>query len=119
MASNIHYEYDAEINGYIVRMPAFVRFDSLNEWFEMFNRELSSIPSNQPLVLLIDTNEHKFESIQCLKSLREFFINNKVVKKSGVKAAFVGPGQYMEPHIKSDLEAYFDSFDEAYSWLKK
>lgn len=71
------------------------------------------------IVLLIDTNLHQFESVQCLKGLRDFLTMNPVIQSRKVKAAFVKPENVMPSHIKSEFEAYFHSYDEAYKWLER
>jgi len=118
MNKNIRIKYDEDISGYIVDMPEFITLSSIDEWIERFGIELNSIPPGQHVVMLVNTNQHKFESIQCLKRLREFFTNNPVIRSNGVKIAFVQPRQYREPHEKSKTEAYFESSKEAYEWLK-
>lgn len=68
--------------------------------------------------VLFDTNKHNFESIQCLKSLREYLTDNTVLKSRFSRAALVAPEKFMVPIIKSEVEAYFDDFEQAYKWLK-
>lgn len=55
----------------------------------------------------LDTNKHQFESIQCLKNIREFFVTNPVIQSNGVKAAFVQSYEYMRSHVKSENEPPF------------
>lgn len=62
---------------------------------------------------------HQFESIQCLKSLRDFFTQQPVIQSNGIKVAFVQPANIIPPQIKSESEAWFENFDEACNWLKK
>ena len=69
--------------------------------------------------MLIDTNKHEFESIQCLKLLREFFTTNVVIQTNVGKVAFVQPKNYRGPHVVSEIEAYFESTEEAYKWLEE
>jgi len=119
MNGNIQVSYDDKISGYVVRMPEFVSLRAIEEWRKNFSFEFKSLPSSQRVIVLIDTNRHEFESIQCLKSLRDFFTTNAEIKSNGVKTAFVQPGNIMDPHIKSDIEGYFENYDEAYKWLKE
>ena len=119
MRQNIQTRFDESINGYVVSMPELISFEAINEWRESINKELKSLQNNQKVVILIDTNKHQFESIQCLKSIRELFTNNEVIQSNGVKAAFVQPQSYMEPHIKSESEAYFDNVSSAFKWLQE
>ncbi|NOZ51975.1 MAG: hypothetical protein GXP08_02345 [Gammaproteobacteria bacterium] len=84
-----------------------------------FNQELKSISQHQVIVMLMDTNQHHFESVQCLKSLRDFFSTSPVIQSNGVKVAFVQPENVMQPHVKSASDAYFTDYDKAYQWLEK
>lgn len=119
MNGAIQIKFDEKLNGYIIRMPAFISLKSIEEWKRQFALNLKSLPLTQKIVLLIDTNRHEFESIQCLKNIRDFFTSNYVIQSNVVKVAFVQPNSYMAPHIKSEIEAYFDSIEEAYKWLKE
>jgi len=118
MNRNIQVSFDKKINGYIISMPEFISLDSIEEWMHKFELDLKSLPLSQRVVMLIDTNKHEFESIQCLKSLHEFFTSNSVIQSNIVKVAFVRPKSYGEPLVKSELEAYFESVEEAYKWLE-
>jgi len=118
MNRNIQVSFDNKINGYIIRMPEFISLNSIEEWTHKFELDLKTLPLGQRVVMLIDTNKHEFESIQCLKNLREFFTSSSLIQSNIVKVAFVRPKSYGEPHVKSDLEAYFESVEEAYKWLE-
>jgi len=119
MNNNIQVSYDKNINGYVVKMPEFVSLITIEEWRNKFALYLKFLPLSQKFAMLIDTNKHEFESIQCLKSLRDFFTANAEVQSKCVKVAFVQPKSYMEPCIKSEIEGYFENFEEAYKWLEK
>ncbi len=119
MKDNVRFKFDEKINGYVITMTDFVSLAAIEEWKKRFDIELKSIPFSQKIVMLIDTGKHEFESIQCLKSLREFFTTNSVIQSNGVKAAFVQPKNYIEPHVKSEFEAYFEKSDDAYKWLEE
>jgi len=118
MQYNIQTKYDKLIKGYVVSMPESISLVAIEEWKESIGTDLRLLPNNQKVVMLIDTNKHQFESIKCLKILRELFTNNEVLQSNGVKAAFVQPQSHMEPHIKSEHEAYFDNVSSAYKWLQ-
>lgn len=119
MEDRIEINFDNRINGYVVTMPDSVTADMIEEWKDRFDQELKTIRHSNNLVLLFDTNAHNFESIQCLKSLREYFEDNKVLTSSFARVALVAPAKYTAPEIKSEVEAYFDNFEEAYKWLKE
>jgi hypothetical protein len=119
MDNKIEFKFDIKINGYVVTMPDFVTLDMIEEWKVRFDRELKTIRSSNKFALIFDTNKHNFESIQCLKILREYLTDNKVLKSSFSRAALVAPAKFMAPNIKSEVEAYFDNFEEAYKWLKE
>jgi len=119
MEDRIEINFDNRINGYVVTMPAFVTLDLIEEWKDRFDQELKTIRNSNDFVLLFDTNRHNFESIQCLKSLREYLTDNKVLKSSFSRMALVAPAKFMAPKIKSEIEAYFDNLEQAYKWLKE
>lgn len=119
MTDGIQVKFDEKLKGYIVSMPDFISLGAIEEWKDRFDNDFKSIPTGQDVMLLIDSNQHQFESIQCLKSLREFFANNSVIQTNNVKVAFVQPANFVEPQIKSEREAYFESFEEAYEWLRE
>ncbi len=119
MAHYIQIKFDDSICGFVVGMPELITLEAIEEWKESMGNYLESLPLNQEVVMLIDTNKHQFESIQCLKSIREFFATNPVIQSNGVKAAFVQPNDYIKPHIKSENEAYFDNCLAAFKWLQE
>ena len=119
MEDRIEIKFDKRLNGYVVTMPDFVTFKMIEEWKERFDKVLTTIPDVNKLALLVDTNRHNFESIQCLKSLRDYFTSHTVLKSNFLRVAFVAPANFMEPVVKSWVEAYFDSFELAYRWLEE
>lgn len=116
MSSNITTKYDDEINAFVVRMPDFITFSDLSQWKADFLLALNGINEQNKAAILIDTNSHQFESIDCLKLLRELSREPKVSRCIS-RAAFVGPSEYREPEIIDDAEGYFSNFEEAYRWL--
>ena len=119
MEDRIEIKFDKRINGYVVTMPDFVTLDIIEEWKDRFDQELKTIRNSNNYALLIDTNKHNFESIQCLKSLREYLTDSTILKSIFSRAALVSPAKFMAPIIKSEVEAYFDNLDDAYKWLKE
>jgi hypothetical protein len=117
MKDSIQVKFDEELKGYGISMPDIVSISAIEEWTDRFGSDLRTTSPGQKTILLIDTNQHQFESIQCLRILRDFFANISAIKSNGVKVAFVQPANFVEPQIKSDREAYFESFEEAYEWL--
>ena len=119
MENKIEFNLDIRINGYVVTMPDFVTLDMIEEWKVRFDRELKTIRRSNKYAFIFDTNKHNFESIQCLKILREYLTDNKVLKSRFSRAALVAPAKFMAPSIKSEVEAYFDNLEQAYKWLEK
>jgi hypothetical protein len=119
MEDRIEIHFDKRINGYVVTMPGFVTLDMIEEWKYRFDQELKTKRNSDNFALLFDTNKHNFESIQCLKSLREYLADNTVLKSRFSRVALVAPARFMAPIIKSEAEAYFDNFEQAYKWLKE
>lgn len=97
-------------------MPEFIALNVLVQWKTEFLASLSEIKEQDKAGVLIDTNSHQFESIECLKLLRELF-SEPQIKRCISRAAFVGPSRYIEPEIINYTEGYFLSFEEAYRWL--
>jgi len=116
MSPHIETRYDSEINAYIVRMPDFISFNDLKQWKDEFLSSLNEIKGQEKSAILLDTNNHQFESVKCLKLLRELFAEPQV-KHCIKRTAFVGPSQYREPEIIDFTEGYFSNYEEAYRWL--
>ncbi len=114
----IIYKFDKKINGYLIIMPNFVTVKMIEQWKKQFDKELKIAQNNSHYSLLIDTNKHKFESIQCLKSLRDYLSYLSDSQNNLVRAAFVSPPNFRTPQITSEFEAYFDDYEKAYQWLK-
>ena len=119
MQNRIEFNFDKRINGYVVTMPDYVTSEMIEEWKDRFDQGLETIRSSNKFALIFDNNKHHFESIQCLKILREYLTDNKVLKSGFSRTALVAPAKFMTPHIKSEVEAYFDNLERAYKWLEK
>ena len=119
MAEHIEMKFDSEINAFIVSMPELITHSALKIWNKEFLKLLCERASNEKAALLLDTNKHDFESIECLKLLRELLSNERQVRESISKVAFVQPRQYREPEIISPVEAYFSQFEEAHNWIRQ
>ncbi len=70
-ASIIQTRFDAGLDAFVVKFPEFVTLSCLRDWGDVFLLELESHSNN--VALLLDTNQHNFESVECLKWLRSFF----------------------------------------------
>lgn len=119
MQDRIQTQFDEKINGYVVSMPEHISLEAIEEWKQSISSCLESLSKGQQVVLLVDTNMHQFESIQCLQGIRGVFVTNPVIQSNGVTVAFVQPYEYMKPHIKSENEAYFDDCSTAFKWLQE
>jgi hypothetical protein len=117
MTCHITTKYDAEIGVFIICLPEFITFTELKQWKAEFLSSLKDIKDNIKRAILIDTNTHQFESIACLKLLRDL-CNEPQVKSCISRTAFVSPSQYRKPEMVSATEGYFSSFEEAYNWLR-
>jgi len=109
----------SEIRALIVRMPALITLNMLNDWSAQLLYMLNECAEGEKITLLLDMNTHNFESIECLKYLREFLSCNQQIKNIVSRAAFVQPEQYRKPEIVSSEEAYFSKFEDAYYWIKQ
>jgi hypothetical protein len=119
MSNNIQVLYNEKISGHVIQISEFVSLNALEEWKKRVGLDLKSLPFGQRVVMLMDTNRHEFESLQYLKKLRDFFTTNVVIQSNGIKVASVQPKIYLEPHIISKVEAYFESVEEVYKWLEE
>ncbi|MFC1609879.1 hypothetical protein ACFL6C_02885 [Myxococcota bacterium] len=115
MSQRISIRYDVPLRRYVISMPDHVTLAAIEDLTERFLSALGTHDAEYGL--LIDTNKHNFESIACLKALREM-LEAPQVATSCLAVAFVAPRQYREPHIASDQEGYFDEVDATHAWLK-
>jgi O-6-methylguanine DNA methyltransferase len=118
LEQHIQTTYDKNINALVVKMPELITFKELEAWKDRFLLSLKNAKQYKNLALLLDTNRHQFESIVCLKLLRNILSENEI-KSHISKVAMVQPEQYKEAKIYNASEAYFSSFEDAYDWLSK
>ncbi len=107
--------FDDSINVFIVSMPSYIDLEELNIWSQHFLKNLEK--RAEKVGLLLDTNLHEFESVECLKFLRQFLAKESLIKSRISRVAFVQPLKYRQPEIVSDIEAYFSNVEEAHKWL--
>lgn len=119
MGKHINTEFDNKLNAFIVLMPEYITFNELCRWEKEFLKSLRARAGNEKVALLMDTNKHQFESIECLKLLWNLFSEELKAKDYISKVAFVGPVQYREPEIINPTEAYFSHYEEAHNWLRQ
>ncbi len=111
----ISLKFDTEIKCFVVIFPELVTLQSLKRWGQQFVDELNG---KEGVGLLIDTGPHNFESIDCLKWLKEFLTQVPEVGQSIKRVAFVSPAHYRQPEIVNSREAYFSDISDARIWLK-
>ncbi|MCU7924358.1 MAG: hypothetical protein KZQ88_16840 [Candidatus Thiodiazotropha sp. (ex Dulcina madagascariensis)] len=114
---SIKTKYDEEIGGYRVYMPEYIAIRALETWANEFGEALEEREVPQAFSLLLDINKHDFESIECLKYLRDFLYKLNQMQEGLTKIAFVQPVKYKVPGIVSRNEAYFSNMLEAETWL--
>jgi hypothetical protein len=113
----IRTEFDANINSYMVTFPSFVTLEALQIWGAAFSVELGRQSGLSDL--LLDTNTHDFESIECLKWLNDFFRKELNIAATIRRVAFVQPKKYRNPEIINASVAYFEKVKDAREWLKR
>ncbi len=113
---HIHTSYRRDIKSHVVSLPSGVSHNALKKWSREFIRELQLRPGKAGL--LFNAGDHDFESIDCLKLLKDLFTKNRAIKKSINRVAFVQPIQYRNPEVVSDLVAYISAEQKAIGWLK-
>lgn len=114
--SVIQTRFDAGLDAFVVEFPEFVTLNYLRQWGESFLLELEG--HSNDVALLIDTNQHNFESVDCLKWLRTFLMGEPTAKSNICRVAFIQPPEYRRPEVVNDEEAYFTSTKEARRWLQ-
>ena len=107
-------ETSKEADCLIVRFPEYITLDCLESWSGKFK---TSLVGKAGLSLLLDTNLHNFDSVECLKWLRKFLTQENVVIQAIDKVAFVQPEAYRQSEVVSDSEAYFNNIIRARKWL--
>ena len=118
MKDEIELKYDKEIKVYTVSFPEHITYESLSKWRIKFHEILDARPHPNSELLLLDSNKHDFESLECLKFLREI-LNQLANLENGIhKIAFIQPAHYRKPEIISNNEAYFANTDDAKVWLR-
>ena len=110
-------EYDGALQGFIIRFPDWVTLAALKDWGARFDRDLTALKSSGQYVVLIATGKHAFESVACLRYMREYLSTSHTIRKWIRKAAFIAPKKYMPPHVKNCSEAYFNEYSDGYTWL--
>jgi hypothetical protein len=113
----IESKYDEAMGAYLVSFPEHVSYEALSKWSIEFQEMLVSRGHQKPEALLLDSNKHDFESIECLKFLREILTQLASMKNGICKIAFVQPANYRKSEVVDFNEAYFSSSEEAKSWL--
>ena len=91
MGTGIEFNFYKRINGYAVAMQDFVMLDMIEEWKSRFDQNVIAIQSSIRSALILDTNMRNFESIQCLKILREYLIDIKALKSKFSMTALIPP----------------------------
>lgn len=84
---------DEKISGYIMRLPELTTMEMLIKAKSDFENLLIKNDHINKFSLLLDTGKHEFES--------------------------VAPENYTPAEFKSDKEATFNDFAQAYMWLSK
>lgn len=118
MNKEIHISFDSRANTYIVKFHDLVELDSLKEARLRFEQLIIHTSGEYSFSVLLDTGAHEFESLECLKYCRSF-LSIPVLLNQCVRFAVVAPAQYMTREIKSNKEAAFNCYDDAYEWLLK
>jgi len=94
-----------------------VELEALKKAKAKFENLLAKNAQIEEFSLLFDTGAHEFESVECLKYVRTFLSIQSLLEKCQ-KFASVAPANYVKAEIKSDTEATFNEYFEAYDWLR-
>lgn len=114
--SVVQTRFDSRLDAFVVTFPEFVTLHCLREWGEAFPLELER--HSNDVALLLDTNQHNFESVECLKWLRTFLMGEPSVESNIYRVAFIQPSEYRNAEVVSNGEAYFTHMKEAQRWLR-
>ena len=111
MTTDIAMTYDTTLCAVIVRFPDTVTEDQMRKWVATLPGHLAVLEGNSSSMLL-DTNRHQFESMECLRLLR-CALESAQVRKAIRRVAFVQPESFRLPAVVSAEEAYFSTFQDA------
>jgi len=118
MNKGIKISFDESINSYIIKFPDLVELGALKKAKTDFNKLLTKNSQRHKFSLLFDTGAHEFESIECLKYVRTFLSIQPLIENCH-KFASVVPESFTKAEVKSDKEASFNNYSEAYCWLSQ
>ncbi|MGH1347814.1 MAG: hypothetical protein ACRBN8_40040 [Nannocystales bacterium] len=107
-------EVDTGLRGLVASLPEVITMEAIAE----LEARLSEHQSDPWDCILLDTNQHAFESIACIKALRRTLEGARLAER-GTLVAFVAPAACRPPEIVSSQEAYFSDVDAARSWLEE
>ena len=114
---DINTTFKHDIDTFVVHMPENITLKSLNFWKKEFLQSLNDRERTKKCALLLDTNKHQFESIECLKLLRDI-LSSEQTKDHISTFACIQPRQYREPCIVNSKEGYFSNLKDAYHWIQ-
>ena len=97
-------------------MPEVITLRVIQDLERRLARHLAALPSDDETNILIDTNQHAFESLACIKAFRDALEQSGIAER-GSRVAFVTPAKYRAPEIVSEREAYFSDVATARAWV--
>lgn len=109
--------YVPALRGFHVTMPISIELRAKERWRSKLQSALAKLGVGVSFNLLIDTNRHEFESIACIRALRDVLEAPEVTSRCE-RTAFVSPATFRRPEVVSDREAYFIEIADALAWLE-
>lgn len=109
--------HDPDLRGLWLSMPEVITLRVIQDLRRRLARHLAALPSDNETNILIDTNQHAFESLACIKAFRDALEQSGIAER-GCRVAFVTPAKYRAPQIVSEREAYFSDVAAARAWLQ-
>lgn len=108
MLNHISTKYEKHLDCVVVRFPKHVTESQIRKWKPEF---LEVLIQNELVAsdLLLDTNRHDFENINCLRLLHETLTGDPVVRQALTRVAFVQPLSVREPTVVSRQKHIFAS----------
>lgn len=117
MTPSISTTYDTTLDAVIIRFPDTVTEGQMRQWAAALPGRLAPLGRNSSSMLL-DTNRHQFESMECLRLLRSA-LESSHVRRAIRRVAFVQPVSFRIPGVVSAEEAYFSTVEDACTALTR
>jgi len=115
---DVEVTYDTAMGGVVVSLPQFITMAALEGLQERLASRVAAGVLDGARRLLVDTNQHDFESVACIRALRDA-LEGAGIGNGCWRVGFVAPAEHRASTVVSDREAYFNDVAAARAWLSK